>query len=543
MVRYFLRSAFRSFTLNSSSRDSLNKAQNLFDEKHRHEEGQRTISKNKERFGLLVADAYYLRSLIAAVEGQTKEALYFGRISLKCAQKSWALLEKRLGKSNQKHRKGEDENVDHNLVQSMSDLAVSEHRKTDSKGGDQTVSIGAAFWKLVPRLFRGYVHLSQLSSYNGLLPEVKYYLSQAREISETARANSLIGQSSALLGNSLMCGGELEEGFKNLQEAEDLLASVPHDLQYARLQLSLAKAHAEHGYGHSEPSPLAIAERTINNLTVKKFLDELTHQYRTPGDLDSQLRVLTLDEKKPDRQARTKARQANSKVKSARAKEAQDGTQIMPKAIPAAEVVVLDRFKSEILQGRVLAAIFQDDLDLAVSLLDEGASLSSDQDDIVLRALSSSQVRLRQGIEQLVSNPVFCVLPESTISYPSVKGGSERQEQKASPVKPQPGSRTALSKNQRAKPIATKSRPRSPSLCKTEFNLLDSAHNSLREVHKLAKTSGKTSTMHGITCVLGKILLLLSATSSYSMNRPVSSTFMAYILGLSDLPKLECNLS
>lgn len=518
------------------SEENLNKAQTVFNDRTADEERQKTKSKDQRRRSMSIAHAYYVHSLLAAAEGQWMKALHLGRMSVKSYQRSWAVLERSKGREND--HTGKDPIVHDEIVEAISELSITEHQPAETKKQAHKGTFGAAFWSVAPRLIRGLVHLGHMFARHGLLPEVKYYLGQAREIAHTVKATSFMGQHSSLLGQYLICSGNLQEGLSNLENAEMTLSSIPPDRHYAQLQLSMANAYVDHGIGRNGLSAFDIAEHTLRTLMMKTVLADLTHQPSASEELDLQLRDLSLQEKKPMRKPQTKAQQAKPIKKATKASAQQEATQCIPEEIPASEAIVLSRFKSDIQRGRIQAAFNEGNLGSANTLLDEAVSLPCDQQGSVLQALLASRIRLRQGIEQLVSNPVFCVLQESTIAYPSTKAGSERLQHKKSPCRQQNAARAAPARTQRAKPLATRPRARSPQ-CSFETNLLDLAQTSLDGVFKLALARSTTSTMHEVTKVLGKILIILSATSSCASNYPVSSIFMAYVLGMSTLNTVD----
>lgn len=518
----------------SASEDSLNKAHDMFRNETTKEGSQKALLRDQRKCSLLIADAYYVHSLLAAAEGRSMEALYLGRLSAKKLQKLWATLEKDRGRTREINRTGDMENA--NDADSMPELSITEHQLTEIGKPATLALIGAAFWSLASRLFQGLIHLSQLFAYHGLLQEVRYYLKQAKAVAETVKAGSFIGRHNSLLGQCSICGGKPHEGLQNLQDAESALANFPHDRHYTQMQLSLAKYNIENGRGESGLSALTIAEETLRNLMTRDFLEKLLPHRPKSEDLNSQFAALTVQDKKPVRQPQKNMRKANSKKQTTTMSSVKtEDAKLVPEELPAAETVALSRMKNEILRVRIHAAISAESLHSAVTLLDEAVSSSEVEQSVVLRTLLASQVRLRQAIQQLVSDPVFCVLPESTIAYPSIKTGNERQQQKSSPNKPANIGTAVSTRNQQARGFASKIRRKSPLRCKFDVSLLDQAQTSLLEAYKLARTHSMTSTIHEVTKVLGKILTMLSATWSCAPNRPVSSTFMAYILGASSL--------
>jgi len=520
--------------LTSSSRDHLDKARKLFQEDVTSVDNQRLRSKDQSERFQMMGDAAYLLSLLAATEGHSAKALYLARLCVKSYQKAWAIMERKKQSKPVTARAPRTEVGYDSTVDCLSEVAISGCATVEAMTEPHSPqsSCGAAFWSIVPRLSRGSIQLSSLFAHHGLLPEARYSLDQAQRIANTVHARALIGQHSALLGQYIVRGGEVKEGLQLLQQAESLLSGIPRGCVYASLQLSFASHYTRQKQWQAGHAALDAAETTLEKLMQKGFVDTLIHKQTTLEDLDLQLSTLTLKEtkiaSKPKTKPRTTAMRKNSMKKPAVHEVV---TVSSVEEIPTVEVIALQRIKGEVLLGRTSTALEKGDLESASLLLDESPSNPSDERGIVSQALLSSRLRYSQKLEQLVADPVFCVIPESTISHPSIRVGGDRKQQQVPSQAPMKTLSAAPVKTQRGRTPASKRRPRSPSLCKTETDVLHLARNELTEIVKLARKVSSTETLHKITDALGKILLLLSATSSSASKTAVSPAFVVYALG------------
>ena len=503
-------------------------------------------SREQVKFSLLIADAYHVSSLLAQAEGRSTASLYFARLNVKSNQRSWAALEKSRGKFDTADAKSKDMSTDDILAGPLSEMSIDGDRTMGRSESRPFARNLAAFWILIPRLFHGFVQLSRISAFHGLFSEVKYYLDQARKIAESVKAPSFMGQYSSLMGQYLGLGGDLRGGIGSLQTADKALSTIPHDRSYVQLQLSLAKYHTEHGDWPTAQAAFAMAEQTLGNLLTPKFLRELTHQPPLEG-LEVQLSALSIQETKPMRRSPSQKVQVNSKKKvTAKQKVDPMPANTLPKAMAVVDAISLNQVKSEILRSRTFATLHHESLASAAALLEGEAPLSSDQCDFVQQALLKSKIQLRQGVKRLLSNPVYCVLQESTISCPSIRAidNRQRQKQQLSPIKNQENTRTNPGRHTKGKGPAVKTGRRSPASGGSEISLLDLAQTGLNEVHRLAKTHSSTSTLHDMAAVLGKILMMLSATPLGPSSPPTSPAFIAYILGSSILcPRVSPRLT
>lgn len=529
--------------LTSSSKENLVQAQELFNGGACRGKAETMRSKSWSDLSQLTADAYYVHSLLAAAEGQLSKALFFARLCVKNCHRSWAILAQSQNRVNKLLRKGPVESENDPLIDGMSDLSIS--ASTESTSTTCSMLSGVAFWTLVPRLLRGLNHLSLLFSYSGLYPEVRYYLQQGQRIAKTLEAASLNSQTTALLGNYLLRSGGFDEGVLLVQQAENLVSELPRDRHYASLQLFLATHHIKQGELRAGESAIGVAESTIQNLVAKSFVDSLIQRRSTAAPLEIGMSALTLEDAKPARPLQSRQRQTISKRPQNKSVAQCDSSKSSLEEVPAVEVIALHRVRSEIVRGRTYAMMSEGGLDAAASLLSETKSHFRDQQDIVLQALLASRVRFRQGLEQFVSDPVFCVIPESTISCPAINTcNSDRQDKQNKSSSP-PKSRSATSfKSATGKALAKKIKPTSLSLAEGQAKFLRLAQDEISNVFRSATTFSSTAVVHEISDVLGKILLVLSAISSANSRNSISPGVLLYFLGESSSRKTaDCRLT
>ena len=505
-------------------------ARELFNGGASVEEPKKMRSKDWSDLSQMTADAYYVGSLLAAAEGQPSKALLFARLCVKNCHRAWAILERSQNRIDGVVRKGAIESENDPLVDGISELSIS--ASTEKTSTPYSMLSGVAFWTLVPRIVRGLNHLSRLFSYNGIYPEVRYYLQQGQKIAKAAEAASLNSQATALLGNSLIHGGGADEGVLQVQQAERLVSGFPHDRHYARLQLFLAAHHIKQGEWRAGESAISVAESIIQNLVTKSFVDSLVQRRSTAGALETDMSALTLDDAKSSRPPQGRQQQTISKRPQKKPVAQRDSPKSSMEGAPAIEVIALHRMKGDIVRGRTHAKMSEGDLDAAASMLNEKDAQSRGQQDIVLQALLASRVRFRQGLEHFVSDPVFCVIPESTISCPAIEASiSDRQDKQNKSSSPPKKRGATSSKGVTGKSSARKIKPRSLSLAKDQGNFLRLAQDEISNVFKSATISSSTAIVHEISDVLVKVLVVLSAVSSAGSRPSISPVVLLYFLG------------
>lgn len=516
--------------LTFGSNESLVRARELFDGGAYIEKPEKMRSKDRSDLSQTLADAYYVHSLLAAAEGQPSKALLFARLCVKNYHQSWAILERIENRIDGVKRKGLIESAIDPLVDGMSELSIS--ATSENKSTPFSVLSGAAFWTLVPRLVRGLNHLSLLFSSSGLYPEVRHYLQQGQKIAKAVEAASLNSQTTALLGDYAIRSGGVDEGVMLVQQADNLVAGLPRDRHYASLQLFLATHHTKKGDFRAGESAMGVAELTIQSLVRKNFVDNLVQRRSTAATLEIDMSALTLQDAKPARLPQSRQRQNLSKRPRGKSVTQCDCSKTALEEAPAVEVYPLQRMRCEIFRGRIHAKMSEGGLDAAASLLNETNAQSSDPQDLVLQALVASRVHFRQGLEHFVSDPVFCVIPESTLSCPAIKACSGDRQDKQNTSSSPPKSRSATAaKSATGKALPKKIKPRNLSLAKDQAKFLRLAQDRISNVFRSAMTSASTATVHELTDVLGKVLMVLSAVSSASPRASVSPGGLSYFLG------------
>ena len=507
------------------------RAQEVFGSILCSEKSEKMRSKDWSDLSQITADAYYVHSSLAAVEGQLAKALFFARLCVKNCHQSWRILERSQNRVDGATRKGPNGSGIDPLVDGMSELSIS--ASTEVMSTRHSMLSGIAFWSLVPRLVRGLTHLSLLVSYNGLYSEVRYYLQQGQEIAKAVEAASLSSQTTALLGSYSIRSGEVSEGVLLVQQAENLFSGLPRDRSYASLQLVLATHHTRQGELSAAESAIGIAESTIQTLVSSSFINNLVQRRSRAPTLEVDLSALTIQEARPARTNQSRQRQTNPKNLQGKSVTDRDAPTLSSDEAPAVEVFALQQMRDEMIRERIYAKISEGALDTAASLLlKETIAHSRDQPDLVLQALLTSRIRFRQGLEHFVSDPVLCVIPESILSCPAIKVCISDVQDKQSGLGSSPKSKShTSSRNATGKALAKKIKPRSPSLAKDQTKFLRLAQDEITKVFRLATTSSATATVHQISDVLGKVLMVLSAVSAPSSRTSISPGVLSYFLG------------
>ena len=463
-------------------------------------------------------------------EGQVSRALLHAPACVKVCQSAWALTErKRTHITDFRSEADED-----SLSGSMLELSIAEQKSKDTSSVTKSALKGPEFWGIASRLIRGLTHLSLLFASSGLFPEVQYYLGQAQRIAYGTGCLSFQGQIHALLGHHAADGGQRTEGLEQLQLADNVLSVLPHDRSYASLQLSLA-----HQYRKDEQLPqgrtvIKIAEDLLQKMTTKDFLDRQIHKPPDQDDLSLRMSNLSIKDSKRNIPSRGNRSHGLSKRGTNKAPQVQHATNSTLMALPGPETIPLNRIKDEANRERAFIALSGGDFEGATTTFYGTSNPNTDSASAVLQALLVSQMKLRRNIDQLVADPVFGVLSESTISCPSTRLCCDMAVTSTHSHN-QPTIKTTISSDvNRNKASSRKGpRPKSPATPKPELGLLGQARIELNEIASIVDKFSSTITLHDNSHVSSKILLMLSACPSASQGGPISPTSIACALGTS----------
>ena len=521
--------SYHRLTLTSNSEEHLGKAQEQLGTVVQGKSTQGKTSTERSRFLELCADVAYANSATASAKGQFPKALLQLRRSVKLSRRAWATLEHSQSKSTIPDGVKAKLSYDFSdtLTEMGSEMSIPKSQVVQTVTTTYVALQSAPFWSLVPRLFRGLHGLSQIYAHEGLVSEARYYSEESQRIAEAVNADSLKSQSLSQLGNHAVRSGSSEQGAKLLEKAYRTASSLQRDKHFVTLQLHLMSMYASKEEWRSAESAAAVCEQTLGTLLSPAFIDGLIHQGPETQSLDDQMNELTVQDKEPARQPQVKRRLPAAKKHGSKPVIQAKPAVAASKSATACEISTLSRLKGDILRQRACVAIHGHKPDLAQNLLLEAAKYIEMAKDRVFHEVLSSRLLLQQGLERIVSDPVFGVLSESTVSHPSTRylgDRSERSPQKMYDITP-PRNRALKATVRKAR------RSRSP----VPANFIEPLHHAqdgINRIYMLATTAGTVASVHSTTDVMVKTLMMLSAITQSKPCNATSPTFAFYIIGM-----------
>ncbi|QYT04376.1 Separase [Trichoderma simmonsii] len=348
-------------------------------------------ARSKSHASMVISLTSLLQSIVTLQAGDIQEALSLVKTSVRMLTHNWTKLEAAL--------EADQKSVD----MSLSDINTSSSDLTSSKGK----VAGPRFWTLASPLIRSLLHISSVYAHIGMFQETVYYAESAWKIAESTQSSLYKAQVAIWTGSVYLKAGKLPKALTTFQEAEEQL---PRDTCSARVRFArqLGEFYWEIGEDEKAAEFLKMAEETA------RLLSSAEDEY----DSD------TVEE--PTAEARTTRSTRSTKTKAPAAPKPSKRVTAKSKAATAADTVQLPKdiyyasLHAAIILSRTLGLIYQKDWSSALQALEQLKDLPK-----LVGVLSQEQVMMAESLighsmEQMISDPVFSVMQDSTISFPAV---------------------------------------------------------------------------------------------------------------------------
>ncbi|KAL2809771.1 hypothetical protein BJX63DRAFT_404511 [Aspergillus granulosus] len=453
----------------------------------------------------LIADAAFMSSRLSFAQGSIKDALYFAKLSVRLNCRIWAKVEK-LAQKKQEKALANDSSELEIVVEGMAKLEVSRPSSTYSQG--------APFWPHIGSHHSSLLNLANLSAHHGLFQDAIYYGQQALKINKSLNANVRLIASQAQLGAHWILGGHVTEGQEILTSAKELSARLENSIELVSLQMSLAALRRAQGDYHGEYRSLREAEKLVGG-----FLEpEVAKSSTTMPELEEKMGTLRIRPKtRSTRQTATStARRTRSATTttSGRNTPATTSGRNTPKApVTGSELKKLDsntlfHVKSEILRQQAASLRTQHQFEKASGLLNDARKFAVTRDSKISLHISESEHLLADAIRHFATHAVYCVLPESTISLPSLQLSSK------APVE----ATTGKSSTRRARAPTRSARSKAQPATEDFSLMLSKAGESLNDIFDTATRLGSTFDSHSASRLMSCISILTHVTASASQS-------------------------
>lgn len=476
----------------------------------------------------LVADAYYVSSRAASERGLLKEALKCAKKCVKVNYRIWADLEGRTNKrKTTQHFDSGDTETDlmNSTTSALSGLTL---QPSPVISMTHDCLNGPAFWSLVPSLYRGLKNLSQLFSHLGMFQEATYYADQVRKIAEAINAKPLMLDVMTISAEIQVRGGQLERGKELIEEGREQITKNEKSKIMVLLHCLEGRLYSLQGDLESAEVEFLHAERALEIITDPTFINKLDTLQNAENNLETQLDKLSLrtsSAPKSTAAPRKSKRTQPDKDKNGKTK-GKSGIAGPSKA--SAECSELLSLRGDVFRLRAAIKLLQRKSDMTSSLLSQAATCPMSKQNTVVQCIALSKQLLLQSLEAMAADAVFCVLEDSTISFPSIVNSVKRSQNTGINLSPGNNFDTSLERSPR-------SYQRHVSRTKKTgqhgfIDMLGDAREGLLEVLSMAAKLCSTSTVRTMSSVLSNATMLLAAATSgrtKTVVRPTSVTCYA----------------
>lgn len=441
----------------------------------------------KSDLSLMLATASFLQSSVALQSGDVQTALSSIRTSVRMLSNDWAKLEKAVLK------------VSPSNDSSTSDISSGSTDTEDTKNGMN----GPRFWVLASPLLRSILHISSVYAHIGMFQETMYYADAAWKIAEGTESPLYKAQVTSWKGSMYLRAHKIDKARPLFTDVKDWM---PQDACSFRVRLAnqLGDFHRECGEEDQALIYSKMAEETANLLAAyPQAQNEVEAAKKAGAKARSKARTT--------RSGRAVKLEKPSRMVTAPIKGAKRTTTAAGNKSPTTTTHD-SSLPRDVYQSSLLAAVFlsraagcvqRKDWAAACSTLEQVKGLPK-----LLATLSQEQVVMAtsligQSMEQMIHDPVFSVMQDSTISFPAVVGCADRISLgDTSPAKPLPGREEAIVAGGRKEADAP-----------VFADALKAAQDLLLQVHATAVSNSETSVVHKISAMLQSTIITLCASA------------------------------
>ncbi|KAE8382690.1 peptidase family C50-domain-containing protein [Aspergillus bertholletiae] len=454
----------------------------------------------------LVADAAFLSSQLSFAQGFIKDALFFAKLSVRLNCRIWAKVEKISQRKQEKSLPvpvisvGDSSELD-NVVETMANLDVSSASHTTTSVYTQ----GAPFWPHIGSHHTSLLNLASLSAHHGLFQDAIYYGEQALKINKSLNAPVRLINSQAQLGSHWILGGHISEGQELLTAAETLSKQLESSVELASLQMGLASLYRAQGLYRDELQALLEADRIMADFGSPDVSDVASVSSGVPEleDKMESLRIRPSSRRTKQPAATTRRTRATTSTRKPTKADATPSN--APETVTESKSLL--QIRSDILRQQAACCRSLRDFEKASCLLNTARKYAISRDSQISVNLGESEHFLAEAIRHFASHAVYCVLPESTISLPSLQSPSKTT-----------GTSKAAAKTTTRKPRAPARGTRSRAQTASEdfAVMLSKAGDCLNNVFATATTVGSTLDSHSASRLMSRISMLSHVTAAES---------------------------
>ncbi|KAL2074392.1 hypothetical protein VTL71DRAFT_8170 [Oculimacula yallundae] len=487
--------------------ENLASAQAMYTEEKDHMPRTRSVTQLQQRtkMNILVSNAFMLYSSLALERGSAHIALSHAKQCVRLVRRAWTNIEEQTRRDSSSSSSNSKTDVE-KLTDDISHMSMSTVAPHPASVRDQ-VSSGSNFWALITPLFRSLTHLSSVFAHHGMFQETIYYAEQAHKLVQEVGSEAHIAMASAFLGSTWLKAGVLDRGSEFLMEAKQLCSTITKSRDTALLTYHLGSMHGLLGERDEEISAYGDAEEIVRSIGLVDHIDSLERIAISSdqlGGLEEKMVQLTITKRKVPIARKTPAR-AKASPKRKTTTRAISPVEVV--ASVAEECPQLVSLTSMITRQKARSLVFTKKFADALLILQGIDNSHLSQLEAIDHGLAMAKQFLFHSLEQMNADPVYSVLQDSTISFPSVTGPAkaEKHGDRLSVVKMSPPRR-----GQTARGAKERAGTKSP-VPDSFFDKLRQAQEHLTDIQSMATAVAPICVVHTVSALLNSVAILLSA--------------------------------
>ncbi|KAF2747521.1 hypothetical protein M011DRAFT_467584 [Sporormia fimetaria CBS 119925] len=488
-----------------------------------------TTLSGRVRFNRILADAYYIHSMLAGHTGNHKEAARHAKQCVSLNRRIWAALENKAASTTTAGVESGSSNMAFDPLSSI----------RNEKGQPLITSLthaaldGPSFWPLVPRLYQGLMLQSSVYAQQGLLQEAVYVAEQAGKVATAVNARSLVVDNASRRAEYWVHGGRSDKARTTLALAEGCL---PHQHVFAAgYHSALARiCHSDEQYDE-ELAAYDTLESSLKELSSPSFIKSLGSLSSGIDDLTEGMAKVSLAKEGPAKKVTAK----QTRVRKPAAPKVTKPAGRAPRKAPgkaaqtdrastvntAEDCLAIATLRAEVERRKALVKLMQEEVSEAFELLSHAQSLEKGGEPSLSQHWISFKAGLVKSMELIEANLDFNTLPESTIAFPAVRP----KQAKPSPAVVPKRAKSTSSKGGRG------AKGKQPAKKDFIATLLE-ARERLVQAHQVSARIGSSASFQQISSSLAHVTVLLSAVSNGDFEGSVHPLYSAY---MSEIPKVK----
>jgi separase len=486
-------------------------ARSLYEKSQKSELGNLSVL-SKISWERLVADAAFVQSRLFSAQGSATQALYFAKLSVRLNCRIWAKVERIAQRKQDKSLPATGPSDVDAVADGVAKLDLSQNGSSPDVSASYIQ--GAPFWPHLGSHHTCLLNLATLSAHHGLFQDAIYYGEQALKIDRTLDANARLLAAQTQLGCHSILGGHLSEGQEHLAAASASSKQTSKSIETVSFQMALASLYKTQGsYDKALRVLLEAGEVIVAITSADKPASVEASAVAELEDKMDKLRVRASSRRTPTPTTTTTTRRtratSSAASKTAAPKAAAPKT---TKKAPAPKPTLSEsqsktllRLKGDILRQQADCLRELRDFERSAQTLANARQYAVSPESKVALEIGESEHLLADAIRRFASHAVYCVLPESTISLPSLKSPSKTADEPSVP--------TAKPSTRKTRAPAKAPRTKAQKASEDFSVMLSKATDCLASVFSDATVLGSTLDSHAASRLMSRISMLSHATS------------------------------